>query len=235
MPGIPPVYGIPGLRSRQSATHGIIFRQGLEYDLAGGKLIDGVNSRDPANNPIYTLRPGLLMGKITATGLYAPSVIGVTTGAYTSGGTTLTVSLAQATEIVRRVGSSGTGTLNAIGPPSANGTVAVTAVTYSAVDPTTGNITVTSLGVNKVAGTFITAADGSQSPLTIIPDGYGYRVVDVDGITNLTVPFDQFPIAGVILSSLLLPVYPSDTSLQAWIKTALSTSSGGKFIFDDTY
>ncbi len=234
MPGISPVTGLPGLRARQSATHGIIFRQGTPYFLAGGKLIDGAASRDPGNTPIWVLRPGLLMGKITATGLYAPSIIGVITGAYTSGGTTLTVTAAQAAEIARRVGSSGTATLNAIGPPTANGTLATTAVTYSAVNTTTGVITVTSLGVNKVAGTLLTAADGSQTPITMIPDGYGTKVVD-DALLSVTVPFEEVPIAGVILSSLLLPVWPSDTSIQAWIRTSLSTASAGKFIFDDQY
>lgn len=232
-PGYVP--GLPGMRTAVQAAHRIVFRQGdWTSDLAQGKIINGSLSRDSGNTgDLGVLRPGMLMGKITATGKYAPSIIGVMQSAYTSGGTELTVSVAQAVEIVRRVGSSGAGTLKAIGPPSANGTVAATSVTYSAIDTTTGIITVTSLGVNKVAGTFITAADGSETPLTVIPDGYGITVLDVDNTTALDVPFPAFPIAGVITSSQLLPVWPSDTSIRAWIVAGLNTY--GQFVFDHGY
>ncbi|MES2171106.1 MAG: hypothetical protein V4479_10375 [Actinomycetota bacterium] len=233
MPSILPVLGLPGLGNRQSSTNLIIFRERQWGFLAGGKLINGALSRDPGNVPVTVLRPGTLMGKITASGLYAPSIIGVTAGAYTSGGTSLTVSAAQAAEIVRRSGATGTGTLRVIGPPTAAGTVAVTSMTYSAVNVTTGVITLTSLGVDKVAGSLISVADGSQLPITVIPDGYGVRVADWDG-TNLTVPFVELPISGVIITANLLP-WPADASLQAWVETNLSTASGGKFVFDSIF
>ena len=237
MSGIAPIPGLPGLRTVITSTPRIVFKGGVfDYmTLPQGKLIDGANSRDPGNTGnTNVLRAGLLMGKITSGGLYAPTILGVTTGAYTSGGTTLTVSAAQAAEIVRRVGSSGTGTLNCIGPPSAAGTVAKTAVTFSAVNTTTGDITVTSLGVNKIAGSFITAADGSETPLTLIPDTHGWLVTTPDGQTNVTIPFPQLPIAGTIISSQIIN-WPTDTSLQAWVRTNLSTASFGKFVFDDGY
>ncbi len=232
LPGYVP--GLPGIRTALVATHRVIFKGGVWdfVDLPLGKIIDGANSRDSSNTgDLDVLRPGLLMGKITATGLYAPSILGVISGAYTSGGTQLTVSLAQAAEIVRRVGSSGTGTLKAIGPPTANGINAVTAITYSAIDVTTGIITVTSLGVNKVAGTLITAADGTQVPTTVIPDGYGIKVTDIDGTTNLSVPFPQLPIGGTIISANLLPVVPTDTTIQAYIE-ASGLNLHGQFVFD---
>ena len=43
----------------------------------GGTTIQGANSRDPGNTGyVDTLRAGLLMGKITTGGRYAPSIIG---------------------------------------------------------------------------------------------------------------------------------------------------------------
>ena len=130
--------GLPGVRAALTATHFIVFKQGWTTDLAGGKQIDGASARDPDNTPdVANLRAGLLMGKITATGLYANSVMGITTVSYTSGGTSLTVTPQAAVELVRRFGASGTGTVNVVGPPTANGTVASTAMTWSAVNTTT--------------------------------------------------------------------------------------------------
>jgi len=236
MPGITPVWGLPGQQAVQVAVPRIIFAGGV-FDwlsLPAGKIIDGVNARDPDNSPdVDSLRPGLLMGKITATGLYASSVIGVTQGAYTSGATTLTILPAQAVELVRRFGSAGTATVNVVGPPSAAGTVATTAMTWSAVNTTTGVITCTSLGVNKVAGCLITAGDGSGVPLTLIPDGFPLHVTDSSG-SSISVPFPIFPIGGTVLTGQIIN-YPADSSLQTWLKGSLSTTSGGKFVFDDTY
>jgi hypothetical protein len=230
-------YGMPGMGAAKTYAHRIVFRGLIERYLPGGKQIDGLISRDPGNTgQITILRAGLLMGKVTATGYYAPTVLGVTTGAYTSGGTTLNVSAAAATELARRVGSSGTATLKAIGPPTAAGTNAATAVTYSAVNVSTGDVTVTSLGVNKVAGTLITAADGSEVPVTFIPDGWGVRVVDADG-TGITVPFPELPISGVVYSNKLIN-WPSDASIQDYITLSLNGGAGaggGKFTFDHKY
>ncbi len=231
-----PVYGLPGLRSEITATPRIVFgHPGWESDLSGGKIISGADSRDPGNTgDINVLRAGLLMGKITTTGEYAPSFVGVTTGAYTSGGTTLTVSAAQALELLRLVGTSGTAELVAIGPPTANGTVAVTDITHSNIVAATGVITVTSLGVDKVAGTFIAVKDGRQNPLTMISDrpGYGIRVTDMAN-ADIDVEFAHFPIAGVVISANLLPVWPSDTSLQDFIRDKLNLF--GKFVLDYGY
>lgn len=230
------VVGLPGVRASKTALHRLVFRGGWMPDIfPQGKIVQSGKARDPGNAATPTvLRPGTLMGIISATGKYGATILGVTTGAYTSGGTSLTVSPAQAVEIVRRVGSSGTGTLKAIGPPTAAGTVATTAITYSAVNTTTGVITVTSLGVDKVAGTLITAADGSQVPNTIIPDGFGLKVTDYDG-NDLDTPFAELPISGIIDVNQILPSYPADTSIQAYIKASLSTASGGKFIFSDAF
>lgn len=232
LPGYVP--GLPGVRATRTATHRIVFRQG-DWDsmLSQGKIIDGSESRDAGNTgDLDVLRPGTLMGMITATGLFAPCFVGVLQSAYSSGGTSLSVTAAQAVELDRIVGQSGTAELVAIGPPSAAGTVAVTDIDHSAINTSTGAITVSDLGVDKVAGTLIARKDGRQTPLTVIPDGYGVKVTDVDG-ASIDVPFDRLPIAGVITASQLLPVWPSDTSLRAWIRDAMSTY--GKFVFDYGY
>jgi len=228
LPGYVP--GMPGMRTAQSAAHRIVFYQGnWDSDLGLGRIIDGSKSRDSGNTgDLDVLRPGVLMGKVTASGKYAPSIIGVTTGAVSATGTSVTVSAAQAVELVRRVGA--TGTIRLVGPPSAAGTVATFTETYSSVNTTTGVITCSSLNADLIAGSFVCADDGSYLPLTLIPDGYGVKVTDTDGSTNLDVPFAPFPIAGVITSSQLLPAWPSDTSLQEWVRDKLNLY--GKYVFN---
>src|SRR3972149_7120596 len=105
--------GLPRWGSLRTATHRKVFFDGRwDYDLAGGKIINGTKSRDPGNTGnIDVLRAGLLMGRVTASGLYAASVLGVTTNAEAIGATTIEVSAAVATELVRRVGATGTFTL----------------------------------------------------------------------------------------------------------------------------
>lgn len=232
LPGYVP--GLGGVRALRTATHRIVFRQNdWLSDLAQGRIIDGAQSRDVGNTgDTDVLRPGILMGKITASGKYAPCFVGVTTAAYTSGGTTLTVSAAVAAELDRLVGQAGTTELIAVGPPTAAGTVAATAFTHSAINTTTGDITVTSLGVDKVAGTLIGVNDGRHTPLTLVPDGYGVKCTDIDG-TSLDVQFNEFPIAGVVTGSQLLPVWPGDASLRAYIRDALNVY--GKFVMDYGY
>lgn len=225
----------PGIGTARTASHRLIFLQQSESFLAQGKVIDGTKSRDPGNTDIGVLRSGLLMGKITSSGYYAPSIIGTSTGAYTSGATSITIGAAEAVELVRRVGSSGTGYV--IGPPSAAGTVAKTALTYSAVNTTTGVLTITDLGVNKIAGSWITADDGSETMLSFIPDavGYGIVVTDQDGNSVSYVDYPKLPVAGIVDASQLIN-WPSDTSLRQWIVDKLANSNaGGKYVFDHAF
>lgn len=241
MPVTPAVYGLPGFRDAQTATPRLILRQGRYDYLAGGKIIDGSASRDPGNTGnIDRLQAGMLMGMITATtyggvaGLYAPALIGVLQSAYTSGGTTLTVTAAQALELDRQLGQSGTSEMVCIGPPSSAGTVAVTNVTHSAINTSTGAITVSSLGVNKIAGSFLAINDGRYLPRTILVEDFPVAVTDGDG-NSIDVPFPKFPVGGVIISDNVLPAWPSDTSLQAWILTQLNSTYPGNFVFDHAY
>ncbi len=240
MPGFATaINGLPGFRAAVSTGFRNVFKQEGKSYLALNGVIDGTKSRDPLNtDDIDRLRPGLLMGKITSGGKWANSVLGVTTGttdqtgtAYTSGGTSIAVAPAVATEIVRRIGA--TGTLKYVGPPSAAGTVATLSIAYSAVNTTTGVITTTSLGANLVIGSLVCPTDGSEIILTLIDDGNLIPVTDSAGVSQ-DQPFSQIPIAGVIDSSQIIN-WPADASTRTYVKQALSTLVGGKFIFDDVY
>jgi len=103
-----------------------------------GLAIDGANCSDPGN-PInqYILRAGLILGKITASGQLGASIIGVSLAALANGGTTLYADGPTITELVRRLGASGTFKLT--GPPAASGTVRTVTVTYSATASNGGN------------------------------------------------------------------------------------------------
>lgn len=229
---ITPLRGTPGVRAIVPVEFKNVFLGNWEWYLPGGKLISS-NSRDSGNTGyLSVLRPGLLMGKATSSGKYLPTILGISQNAYTSGGTTITVTAAQAVEIARRIGTSGN--LTYVGPPSAAGTVAIiSSVAFSAINTTTGAITVTSLGVNLIAGGFVCSTDGTHLPLTLIPPGAGMNVFDSLGNAQDT-PYEHLPIGGTIESS-QIPYYPTDTSLIQWVKDQLSKTSAGKFVFSDTY
>jgi hypothetical protein len=341
---IVPILSRPRIGSERRIAHRTVSRQGFWDFIANGGVVDGTKSRDQGNtDDVALLRPGLLMGKVTTGGKWAPSAFGLTAAAYASG-TSMTLSVAAATELNRRVGASGT--FKVTGPPSAAGVVRTTTVTYSAVNTTTGVATITALGANQVEqiniapastagnlqltvqktdGTFVTTGnaawnatdatylaninaaldtatgvvggivasaipsvdtdlgirltysgtgyaglpwtraqvavfptsstaatyspvttagspayvsgslvqptDGSETILSIIPDGYG---IAIDSATNLDVEWAEVPIGGVIDFAQTLPLV-SDASLKAYVKQALSTLVGGKFVFSDAY
>lgn len=174
--GINSIFGRPGIGSTQTAQRRNVFVSTADAYLPGGKTIKGDKARDPGNSAYSTraLRPGLVLGKITSGGYYANSIFGLSNGALTSTGTTLTVSAAAAAEIVRRIGA--TGTFKLTGPPTAAGVVRTVTVTYSAVDTTTGAITITALGVDEVQ---TLAVD------TILSGGsIAFEVVDSSGLQH---------------------------------------------------
>lgn len=234
-----PIVGGPGPRSARRVTFGRIFKDGSFSfgSLPGGMRGHGAIARDPGNTGnIDNLRCGTLMG-IATSGTYdnyaGCSIIGILTQAEVSTATSVTISAAQATELVRRVGS--TGTIRFVGPPTANGTVATFTETYSAVNTTSGVVTTSALDAALVAGSFLCANDGTYLPKSFIfSPSDGQRVTDTTGSDSLF-ELPQFPIAGIIESAKILPVWPTDTSLQAWIVAALNGAGGGQFIFDHIY
>ncbi len=341
-----PIVGAPGVSDTfQANARKVFYSPPPNEYLPQGRTIDGSKSRDPGNGVITNLRAGLLLGKITSTGFYAPSVIGVLTNAEVSSSTQHETSAASVTELVRRIGA--TGTYKITGPPTAAGTVRTLTATYSAASST--NITITALGVNEVqtltfgaaatggtmrlrvplangqwvttdaitwngtdatwlaaintaldaatgvtggivatgaapdtaitftssgtgyaarpqptddmisvivfptsttsattvrttagvdgrfvAGSLIQPMDGSETPLTFVPDGSGYSMVAQNPAgSNVYFQNYKLPIGGCVNFSQLLPAV-SDASLKTWVKQSLSSLVGGKFSFSDS-
>jgi len=219
-----------GTIQTQTATPRNVIWGGKPDLLPGGAVIDGSEARDIGNSPVFDLRAGLLLGKETSNGLWAPSIIGVTTADYSSGETTLTVSTATAVEIVRRIGSSGSGTIKITGYTSGDSSVTTKAITFSAVNTTNGEITVTDLQDDFDSGSFIQPADGSETILGILGDPYGVRVVDEDQ-NDIDVPASQIIIGGIIDTDYIVH-YPSLALLKSWIKEQLRANGTG-YAFDD--
>lgn len=231
--GMNQVIGLPGPHTERAFAYRRVRTtpNGAMY-VPGGVTIDGTKSRDPGNTSYeYVLRSGLIMGRITASKKFAPSILGVTLNAEAANSTSIEVSAATATELARRIGTSGTFAL--VGPPTAAGTVASTQVTYSAVNTTSGVITCTALSAAKIAGSFVCPEDGSETPIGLIDDGSGIRVTDMDGVSQ-DVGFPHLLIGGMVTTAGIIN-YPSDTSLIAWLKGYLNTSSGSNFAFQESY
>ncbi len=232
-----PEVGQPGFGTERTTTPRRVIRNHGVF-LGGGLVIDGSLSRDTDNTGnLDVLRAGNLLGKITASGLFAPSILGTLSVAHTSNSaTSMTLTAAAATELSRRIGSSGTFKLT--GPPTANGTVATATITYSAVNTTTGVVTISTESTDFVAGSFVQPTDGSEDPLVLIPDTNGIKVTDEDA-ASIDVPLATPLIGGVIDSSQLVH-WPSDTGLQDWIQWklnggALATPATGPFQLDHNF
>lgn len=231
------VQGMPGMRAASSSVHRIVTKGGQIPALPSGRTLAGACSRDPGNTPVTALRAGILLGKISTVvnslgtaGYFAPSIYGVTTNAEATGSTSIEAAAAVITELVRRRGSSGT--FNLIGPGSAGGMIVKELVTYSAASGTA--ITCTAITNSFIAGSFICPTDGSEEPLTFVTNGFPMTAVNDDG-DSVDQELPNVPIGAIIDSSELLPAWPSDASLQAWIVSRLSQAGGGLFTFDHLY
>ena len=220
---------LPGVREQQSARHRRV-SIGHEQMLPGSlAIISGQHSRDVSNTAApWLLRPGLLIGRISATGLYAASILGALGSAYDGEGTESNVTTAVAEEVERRAGS--TGTLRLVGPAEAGGEVNEQTFTMTAIDTEAGTITLSeSLEDGAIAGALLTAADGSGDPRSFIPDGSGVRVVD-NNRTDIEAPLPVLPVGGVVESERLIP-WPEETSLRDWIVRKLTARGAGRFTF----
>lgn len=194
-----PVLGRPGFGSVMTMRHGYVMRAGPTSFWPGGGLIDTAKSRDLSNvlAPLL-LGAGLLMGKITATGYWANSIITASAASILGSGTTLTLSAAGATELARRNGSTGTFTIT--GPAVAGGMVRQATATYSAIDTGTGAVTVTALAANEVQTvTFNATATGGNIQLAVPrPDGTivqtanaAWNATDATFLSNIQTALDN--------------------------------------------
>lgn len=187
----------PGLSAARTAAHRrVLVTENGALRLPTSKLVKGSVSRDPGNTGnVDVLRAGVLLGKITASGLYAPSVIGLLDEAVDNAETAIDIPSAVATEITRRIGSSGT--CKFIGPPTAAGTVRALTVTYSAVGAS--SMTITSPTVNEVQTlTFGAAATGGTMRLIVpkadgtlaITDAITWNGTDATWLSNINTALD---------------------------------------------
>jgi hypothetical protein len=229
--------GKPGVLPTYLAVPRELFlanRQFAQY-VASPVTIDGTLSSNPQNAPFsWLLFAGTLMGRVTATDKYANSILGTITAAYSATGgstTTLTTDVNTAAEIVRRFGTSGTFKLT--GPPAAGGTVATQVVTYSAVNTTTGAITITALAANAISGAFIQPTDGSENIVTMLCDVWGQKVVDQLNTTRVDVFEAQLLAAGGTINVANIVNYPTDVSLKAWVKASVRAACPAVNFSDD--
>lgn len=186
-----PITGLPGIgNSRTSTPREMIAgnAQFIQY-IPGLKAIDGTKAADPGNtddlgNSLPTvLRGGLLMGK-TSGNKYANAVLGLTTAALGGGQTTLTTSAAVATELARRIGASGT--LNLTGPPTPGGVVRTLPIAFSAVNTTTGAITITADSAGAVSG-----ANAVEAIPVVDSTGVGTFTLTIEGITTGAITYSS--------------------------------------------
>jgi hypothetical protein len=228
--------GKPGVLASYTAVPREVFSANRQFAqfVASPVTIDGTASGNPLNAPITgVLWAGTLMGRNTSTGKYANSVIGTITAAYAHGtsGTTVQTDVNTAAEIVRRIGAAGTFKLTA--PPTAGGTVATQVITYSAINLTTGAITVTAGSADAVIGSFLQPVDGSEAVVSMLCDTWGVRIVDPITSNRVDV-FDAKLLAGggtVNVGSIVN--YPADTSLKAWVKAGIRTACPAVNFSDD--
>lgn len=206
--------------------------QAREY-LPGGGVVDSAKSRDPGNtNAINTLRPGNLMGKVSASSKYAPSIIGLTgvlhdTSVVT---TTMTLPAEVVAEIQRRIGTSGS--FKIVGPPTTAGTVASETVAFSAIATAT-TITITTTSADFAAGSLIMPADGSEAIKGVLDDFV--RTTDIDG-NNIDASLGRLLISGTIDEEQIVN-WSSDASVKTWIKQQLNqpATACGPFKFKGNF
>ncbi len=229
------ITGIAGFRTERTATPRRIRKsdQGVQYT-EGGVVISGSLSGDAGNTGnVDVLRPGKIMVKAASGNLYRNFIIGKTTAAYVDNDTTLTVGAATATEVARLIAvTGGSVALALIGPPSAAGTVAETAITVTAASGTT--LTIADLNLAKVTDSLIAIATAGRTAgsFCFVDDGTGIKLSDQDS-NRINQPFGRPLIGGHIDTSQILD-WPADTSTVTYLKGLLNSGvSGYGFVFDD--
>jgi hypothetical protein len=222
----PVTIGNPGTGTPDVTSTRFVFSNGAASYLPGGLVVDSSKARDVTNAPdSRTLRPGLLMGRITATGRYGSSTIGKTLAAILANATSLSLTPAAAAELLRREGASGN--LLLVGPPTAAGTVASQTVAYSAINVATGVVTTSAIPAAVVTDSRVCSTDGSAVVVSMIPDGGSLTMPDTGVVT-----WPMVPTAAYVDERFLLD-YPADASSRKLIRDQLRPplSLFGNFTF----
>jgi hypothetical protein len=226
--------GKPGVLLNLTAVPREVFYSGRQFAqfVAAPVTVDGNLTSCPSNAPyVFQILAGTLMGRVSATNKFANSVLGLSTSATASAATTIQTDINTAAEIVRRIGASGTFKLT--GPPVASGTVATQVITYTAVNTSTGAITCSATGAAAVTASLIQPTDGSDTIFTLVADLYGIKVTDQTNVNRVDVFDPQLLVAGGTINSQMIVNYPSDPSLQAYVKAAIKAFAGNVTFSDD--
>lgn len=206
-------YSLPGIYTGPSLLpRNIIYNQAITQTMTNPTrgIIDGTNSRDSGSNPVSLLRAGLLMGKVTTTSKYANAILGLIALPVAGNQTSLTVNPAVATELVRRIGTTGTFTIT--GPTVTGGTVRSQTATYSAVNTTTGVVTITALGTGAVS-----AVNAVEAIPFVDSTGSGTFTLTIEGITT----------GAITYSATAATLYANmNTALNATFGTSAIVASG---------
>ena len=229
----------------------------IPIDGAPGNLLTGGTGVGGAGNPLaspytYYLWAGLEVAKESAQNQYITAIIGLTTVGYSANGTSLTVSPQTAAEIVRRIGNSGSLIVTGDNNLANGGTVYTSTFPFSAVNQTTGVITVTGQGQSIAQGAFVGSTDGSamgytgssngtqtysgtsgvgliSSIYTILCDQEGVNLASLPpggGVRISAVPAQLWGGAGIINTG-MLPNWPvNSTPLQAFYKGCFASTFG---------
>lgn len=226
--------GKPGVVGNFVSQPREVFYSGREFAQfwAPPVTVDGTASGNGLNAPYtWLLWAGMPMGRITASGKYANSIIGLSGSATASGATSITTDVNTAAEIVRRIGASGTFKLT--GPPTAGGTVATQVVTFSAVNTSTGVITCSATSAAAVSGSPIQPTDGSETILTLLCETDGLQVVDQTHTNRVDVFCGRLLAGGGTINTGMIVNYPSDASLKTYIKSAIRAACPSVTFLDD--
>jgi hypothetical protein len=196
--------------------------------LAFPSVIDGSNSYNALNQPYnWLLWAGTLMGIITSSGKYAPSILGLTSQGVGGSQTTLYTDPNTAQCIVLRADLGTSGTMTITGPPYPSGPVRIQTVTYSNVNTSTGAITITALNNAAVAG-----VNCVQTLDFVDNTGSGTFTIAVEGVTTGAITYNATAATLVsnINAALNTAFGPSEIVATGSAITAIAlTFSGGSY------
>jgi hypothetical protein len=231
--------GLPGVDAARTVTPRDILWTDVGAAFAPGfAVIEGASCRDAGNGTdIHVLRAGYLLSRDpNDSDKYKGTIVGTTTANSASDGTSITVSAADATEINRRYGSSGSGEFYIVShdsdsPSESTSVNYAQAVEHSAINTTTGVITCTALSGDNTfgAGSLLIANEAVRNIVDentiylndtfILYDRYGTRVTN-ESDTSVDVGFAKVLVAGQVNTSYIVK-YPTNVVLRNWLKGEL--------------
>jgi len=240
-----PITGLPGIGSSITATPREVLAGNIQQAqyLPGMHILDGNNCADPGNsNPDGTfnpdvLRAGNILGKLSSSGKYANSIIGLTPTPLATSSTSFTLSISAAQEILRRFGAAGALTLTGQNSTNSASLANVTSQTLPFANVTIGTASATvTLATNAapvpaLAGALVQPADGSQTPIAILADKWAIKVTDLNG-NRVNVPADSILLSGHVKTANVVN-YPTNAALVAWLKSQLNANC--LLTFDDAF